>query len=186
VGERLALIPRAREYGEKSLVYAGPMYESMTITGNKISLTFGDIGGGLVTNDSKAPTSFAIAGTDKKWYWATSATIQGNVINLTCSNVSVPKYVRYAYASNPITNLYNKEGLPACPFTTEGNQLPVTAVNYRVVANSNTMSNSESHLNYRVNFLGQAVKNTGLTSLQVLFQKQTSLGRGLIQLKKRL
>ncbi|NLE01606.1 MAG: sialate O-acetylesterase, partial [Fibrobacter sp.] len=128
IGKRLALIPRAREYGESTLVYAGPMYQSMSISGNKITIKFRDIGGGLVTSDGKDPVSFAIAGSDKKWYWATSAQIDGDCIHLSCSNVSSPKYVRYAYASNPVTNLYNKEGLPASPFTTEGNQLPVGVV----------------------------------------------------------
>ncbi len=185
-GQRLALIPRARDYGEKNLVYSGPMYESMTINGNKISLRFRDIGGGLVTNDNKAPTSFAVAGSDKKWFWATSAEIQGDMIILSCNDVASPKYVRYAYASNPATNLYNKEGLPACPFTTEGNQLsPITSVSpKRLVVNSGNCSHDNSFV-YSVNALGQVVNTTQITGSHILFQKHSRTGRGLISFKKR-
>src|SRR5438309_4847209 len=46
VGERLALAARAQTYGEK-IVYSGPMYKSVKIDGNKATLTFDHIGGGL-------------------------------------------------------------------------------------------------------------------------------------------
>ena len=40
---------------------------------------------------------------------------------MTAQSVAKPKNVRYAYRANPMgnCNLYNKEGLPASPFTTE-------------------------------------------------------------------
>jgi sialate O-acetylesterase len=128
IGKRLSLIARARNYGEDTLCYASPMFQSMNIDGDTIRLTFTDIGSGLTTSDGKPPTSFAVAGSDNEWYWATTARIDGKTIILTCRDVSSPKNVRYAYASNPVTNLYNNEGLPASPFTTEGNQLPVPVI----------------------------------------------------------
>jgi sialate O-acetylesterase len=170
VGQRLSLIPRAVDYGEKSLVYAGPMYESMSINGNKISITFRNCGGGLVTNDNKAPVSFAVAGSDKKWYWATTAEISGDVINLTCTNVTAPKYVRYAYASNPVTNLYNKEGLPASPFTTEGNQLPVTIVNKPLIYKAETIA-LESGV---VNLLGRHMSRMNVAGVHLDITKGIS------------
>ena len=33
--------------------------------------------------------------------------------------VAKPVAVRYAWANNPEANLYNKAGLPACPFRTD-------------------------------------------------------------------
>jgi len=33
--------------------------------------------------------------------------------------VQSPSYVRYGWADCPVCNLYNKEGLPACPFRTD-------------------------------------------------------------------
>ncbi len=163
VGQRLSLIPRALDYEEKSLVYSGPMYESMSINGNKISIKFRNCGSGLVTNDNKAPVSFAVAGSDKKWYWATTAEIAGDVINLTCTNVTTPKYVRYAYASNPVTNLYNKEGQPASPFTTEGNQLPVSIVNKPMIHKAETITLQNS----AVNLLGRQINNMNVAGVHL-------------------
>ena len=34
-------------------------------------------------------------------------------------HVSKPVAVRYAWASNPVCNLYNRAGLPAVPFRTD-------------------------------------------------------------------
>jgi sialate O-acetylesterase len=163
VGQRLSLIPRAIDYGEKTLVYSGPMYESMSINGNKISIKFRNCGSGLVTNDNKAPVSFAVAGSDMKWYWATTAEIAGDIINLTCTNVTAPKYVRYAYASNPVTNLYNKEGLPASPFTTEGNQLPVAVVNKPLINTAVIMKRE----NGAVNLLGRYMNHINVAGVHL-------------------
>jgi sialate O-acetylesterase len=163
VGTRLSLIPRAIDYGEKALVYSGPMYESMSVNGNKISIKFRNCGSGLMTNDKKEPVSFAVAGSDMKWYWATTAEIAGDIINLTCTNVAVPKYVRYAYASNPVTNLYNKEGLPASPFTTEGNQLPVAIVNKPAIYNTETMVMKSG----AVNLLGRHIGSMNVAGVHL-------------------
>ena len=39
---------------------------------------------------------------------------------IVAEKIKKPLYVRYAWADNPINaNLYNQEGLPASPFTTE-------------------------------------------------------------------
>jgi sialate O-acetylesterase len=184
VGERLARIARTREYGETALVYSGPMYQSMSVNGNKISIKFLEIGGGLITNDGKMPVSFAIAGSDKKWYWATTAEIQGDQVNLTCSNVSAPKYVRYAYASNPVTNLYNKEGLPASPFTTEGNQLPLTGID-QGIKSVNAKNNNTIHSPcITVNSLGKVQGKSGITSSQIFYEKSGKNVSGIMQLKK--
>lgn len=118
VGERLALAALKLAYKE-DLVYSGPLYESSTIEGKKIVISFTNTGSGLMTNDSEAPSSFAIAGEDKKFVWA-SAKIEGNKVVVWNDAVANPKYVRYAWADNPLDpNLFNKEGLPASPFRTD-------------------------------------------------------------------
>jgi sialate O-acetylesterase len=62
---------------------------------------------------------FAISGADKKYVWA-KAEIKGNKVIVWSDVVSKPVSVRYAWADNPEgANLYNAEGLPASPFTTE-------------------------------------------------------------------
>jgi len=62
--------------------------------------------------------SFEIAGADKEFETA-EVSLQGDSLLLWNSIVGEPKYIRYAYKPNPRMVLFNKEGLPASPFTTE-------------------------------------------------------------------
>jgi len=48
VGRRLALLALARDYGRKDLVDSGPIYKSMKAHGNRIELSFEQVGGGLM------------------------------------------------------------------------------------------------------------------------------------------
>lgn len=119
VGERLALIARHFNYGEKKLVYSGPLYQSAKIEGNKIIVSFSNVGGGLVSIDGEELSQFAIAGADKKFVWA-KAKIVGGKVEVWSDEVPEPKYVRYAWSDNPVDpNLYNAEKLPASPFRTD-------------------------------------------------------------------
>jgi sialate O-acetylesterase len=106
-------------YG-KDLVYSGPVYQSMKVDGNKVTLTFANTGGGLITRDKYGYVKgFAIAGADRKFVWA-KAQIQGDNVIVYCESVSSPVAVRYAWGNNPDdASLYNKEQLPASPFRTD-------------------------------------------------------------------
>lgn len=116
VGERLALAAGKVAYGEKDLVYSGPLYQSASIEGNKVIISFTNTGSGLTTNDGEEPAEFAIAGSDKKFVWA-RAKIEGDKVIVWSDEILNPIYVRYAWADNPVNpNLYNREGLPASPF----------------------------------------------------------------------
>jgi sialate O-acetylesterase len=117
-GHRLALPARAKVYGETSLVYSGPFYASKSIAGDKVTLTFDHVGGGLVSRDAGPLKGFAIAGATGDWVWA-DATISGNTVVVSSASVPSPTRVRYAWGDNPVFSLYNEEGLPATPFTTE-------------------------------------------------------------------
>ncbi len=117
VGERLALAAQKLVYNE-NVVGSGPIFQSASIEGNKIVLSFTQIGSGLIANDDEELREFAIAGVDKKFVWAT-AKIVGNKIEVSNKNIASPMYVRYAWADNPNVNFYNKEGLPASPFRTD-------------------------------------------------------------------
>jgi sialate O-acetylesterase len=119
VGERLAFAAQKLAYGDKDVVYSGPVFQSASIDGNKITVSFSNTGSGLITKDGEEPAEFAIAGDDKKFVWA-KAKIEGDIIVLWSENVGNPMYVRYAWADNPVNpNLTNKEGLPASPFRTD-------------------------------------------------------------------
>jgi sialate O-acetylesterase len=90
----------------------------MQVQGNKIILSFTSSGSGLVAKGSDSLRYFAIAGADNHFVWA-KAVIEDNKVVVWCDAVAHPVTVRYAWADNPQdANLYNKEGLPASPFTT--------------------------------------------------------------------
>jgi len=119
VGKRLALWAQKQTYGDKKVVYSGPLYQSMQVQDNKIVLQFTSIGSGLIAKGGGDLKYFAIAGADKKFVWA-KATIQGKNVIVWSDQVPKPEAVRYAWADNPEgANLYNKEGLPASPFRTD-------------------------------------------------------------------
>ena len=68
--------------------------------------------------DSDKLKGFAIAGDDKKFYWA-DAEIQGDHVVVSSPQVPNPVAVRYAWDDNPDGNLINATGLPASPFRTD-------------------------------------------------------------------
>ncbi|MEO2023156.1 MAG: sialate O-acetylesterase [Pirellulaceae bacterium] len=129
VGARLARLALAQDYG-RDIVPCGPLYKGMKIEGNKIRVSFDHVGGGLITakKEGLTPTQetsgeelthFAIQADDGKWHWA-KASIDGTTVVVWAEGVVKPQHVRFGYQSNPVgLNLYNREGLPASPFTTD-------------------------------------------------------------------
>jgi len=117
VGRRLALWALANTYG-MDVVYCGPMYRAMEKNGNKMVLRFEHCGDGLVAKGGTPLKGFAIAGADRKFVWA-DAKIDGNTVVVSSEKVADPMAVRYAWADNPVCNLFNKAGLPASPFRTD-------------------------------------------------------------------
>ena len=119
VGKRLARWALARDYGLSDVPYHSPQYKSMEKQGNKIVLTFDHVGTGLYAFDVAKPVGFAIAGSDKKFVWA-DAELQGtDKIVVSSKDVADPAAVRYAWADNPVCNVYSKNGLPLTPFRTD-------------------------------------------------------------------
>jgi len=130
VGNRLAFWALKNDYGQTNRVCSGPLYKTMKVEGDKIRVSFDYADNGLIvgkkTGHGPAVESqdgtlkrFAIAGEDKKWFWA-DAVIEGAAVVVSCPAVSAPVAVRYAFSMNPAgCNLYNAEGLPASPFRTD-------------------------------------------------------------------
>lgn len=123
VGKRLALNARALAYGETNLVWSGPIYKSMLIQGRTVRCVFTH-SVGLKPREGTKLIGFAIAGADEKWVWA-DAVISKDTVIVSSAAVAAPLKVRYGWANNPACNLYNGAGLPASPFQTDGQQLPV-------------------------------------------------------------
>ena len=116
VGRRLALQALNKAYGE-NVVCSGPVYEGYEICGNIIKIRFSSLAQGLVCHGD-ALEGFSIAGADHVFHWA-EAKIVGDTVEVTCKDVAMPLAVRYAWAANPLGNLYNTEGLPASSFRTD-------------------------------------------------------------------
>jgi sialate O-acetylesterase len=116
VGERLALWALGTTY-KKSIVYSGPLYGSMKVEGREARIHFTHVGAGLEARSGDLQ-GFAVAGADRKFYWAT-ARIEGDAVIVSSPEVASPVAVRYAWADNPRCNLFNKDGLPASPFRTD-------------------------------------------------------------------
>ena len=118
VGKRMAIWALKDVYGRK--LANAPKFKKAEIKGDKIILTFDDVGGGLRIKDGERLDEFAIAGADKKFVWATAKIVGKNKIEVSSPNVSQPVAVRYAFNSNPKhPNLTNDSGLLASPFRTD-------------------------------------------------------------------
>lgn len=117
VGRRLSLWALGTVYERKVPAISGPLPAGHEINSNKITVSFKHTEGGLLAKDGEL-TGFVIAGGDKKWQPAL-ATIDGDKVIVSSTEVAKPVAVRYAWASVAICNLFNGAGLPASPFRTD-------------------------------------------------------------------
>jgi sialate O-acetylesterase len=132
VGLRLALVALSKTYG-KPIVSSGPMFQSMKAEGNKLILSFSETGGGLVTNDRYGYIrGFEVAGADRKYVYA-KAFIKGNQVVVYADDVKDPVAVRFGWFDDASdNNLFNKEGLPANPFSTDAWERVTHNVKYQI------------------------------------------------------
>lgn len=118
VANRLARWALARDYGLK-ISYQSPTYQSMEKQGSKVVLKFDHVGRGLKPNDIPQVRGFAIAGSDQKFVNAQAKIVGPATIEVWSDKVPEPAAVRYAWANNPVCNVYSSEGLPLTPFRTD-------------------------------------------------------------------
>jgi len=116
VAARLALAARALAYGE-NVEYSGPLFRQATPEGDAMRVWFDHTANGLVAKGDSLQ-GFEIAGEDGHYVTA-SAHIDGNTVVVSNSQVTAPKCVRYGWSNAPVVNLFNSDGLPASPFTSE-------------------------------------------------------------------
>jgi len=84
---------------------------------------------GPPTEDPAACLGKVVArGREGAWHWA-EGRIEGSELVVFCEDVKRPVAVRYGYTNHPVGPLlYNRDGLPAGPFSTSGyGPGPVTA-----------------------------------------------------------
>lgn len=139
VGDRLARLALARDYG-KSVVPAAPIYHSVSLENGAVRVHFlpkderliagslpvsyqprttENVTKPLPRHTSQGVQGFALCGDDRVWAWADEAHIDGATVIVRSGKVPKPIAVRYAWADNPVCNLYGSHGLPVAPFRSD-------------------------------------------------------------------
>ncbi len=118
VGQRLARWALAKQYGLDVACHS-PAYQTMERQGSAIVLSFSHLHEGWRPFDKKELVGFTIAGADKKFVNAEAEIVEGNRIRVSSNKVADPVAVRYAWADNPICNMFDGVGLPLTPFRTD-------------------------------------------------------------------
>jgi sialate O-acetylesterase len=113
-GIRLALQIEKKVYG-LDIEESGPVMTETDIRGNTAAVRFSHAEGMHARGEL---AGFELAGEDRKFYPA-QAVLDGDSVTLTCDKVPNPAAIRYAWADDPPSTLYNGAGLPAAPFRTD-------------------------------------------------------------------
>ncbi|MDE1160703.1 MAG: sialate O-acetylesterase [Acidobacteriaceae bacterium] len=117
VGERLALQALRKTYG-LPVIADGPIFQSITVDGDKLVVHFATNGSPLVNRTgSSEPAGFEVAGSDG-YFVPALAKLQGDTVVLSSPAVPQPKHARYAWGDDPRLSIYNEAGLPAPSFQT--------------------------------------------------------------------
>ena len=119
IGLRLARVALARDY-EVKIPFQSPEYRSMRVEGGKAILNFDHANGALrVLSAPPVVRGFAIAGEDRKFVWADATINRDGTITVSSDKVPNPAAVRYGWADNPTSNVYDNARLPLTPFRTD-------------------------------------------------------------------
>jgi sialate O-acetylesterase len=119
VGDRLALIALANDYGYKKINFKGPEIKNAFNQNRKAVLEFA--ASSALKADSDSLKGFEIGyrfSNDSIVFIKANAKIEGNKVVVWTDDNKEPVEVRYAWLFAGEANLFDKEGLPAFPFST--------------------------------------------------------------------
>lgn len=102
----------------KQVVYKSPLFKSMVINKDKVTVSFDNVPTSLMVKGKGKPTEFYLAGEDQVFYPA-DAKIDKDKIIVSSKLVKNPVAVRFAFSNTAISNLFSTEGLPVTPFRTD-------------------------------------------------------------------
>ena len=119
VGRRLVRWALARDYGFADLAFRSPEYASHQQEGSKLLVKFNYTGSGLRALDTALVKGFVIRDTEGVWHETMGRVISETEVELELPAETTVTALRYAWADNPICNLFSYEGLPATPFRTD-------------------------------------------------------------------
>ena len=122
VAKRLARWALAETYRVPGIACRSPLYTGMQRDGAKIVLSFDHVsngGKGWRPFDVNEPVGFTIAGAERTFVPAQARIRDDGRIEVWSASVAEPVAVRYAWADNPVCNMYSTSGLPLTPFRTD-------------------------------------------------------------------
>jgi sialate O-acetylesterase len=108
---------RGAVYGDQ-VPYLSPRFERMEVEDQAVRVHFRQLEGEIKTVDDQPIKGFALAGADKKWFWA-DAKIDGSTVVVTSDKVKNPVAVRYGFSENPQVNLITSNQITFAPFRSD-------------------------------------------------------------------
>lgn len=121
VGKRLALQALHLVY-KRDIAFTHPTFAEKVMEDETLMLYFRNTYGKLIAKNDRYGyvRGFELAGKDGVFYPAQARIIGNDRMILSCTQVSRPEYVRYAWADDPAdANVFNAIGLPLAPFRTD-------------------------------------------------------------------
>jgi sialate O-acetylesterase len=115
--KRLAMMALSRTYGLKGFAGESPAYESISISGNTVTVKFKNAPNGL-TAFGKELKYFEVAGANKVFRPAKAIVNNGNIL-VSSPDVKEPVAVRYAFRDFVTGDLFSTEGFPVSSFRTD-------------------------------------------------------------------
>lgn len=122
IGERLAFVAAAKDYGVKGVPNEYPTFEKISVDGNKAVVYFTQPNQGL--NPASELQGFEVAGEDRRFY-PVIATCDWDFdenrfkINITSDDVGDIKSVRYGFRNFYPARVKDSMGMPLVPFRTD-------------------------------------------------------------------
>jgi sialate O-acetylesterase len=118
VAARLVRWALVKDYG-MHFPYRSPEFKNMEVRDQKALIAFDCFGSSLRPFDQDQVVGFAVCGDDKVWHWAKGVVQGKDKVEVWSEQVATPIAVRYAWADNPVCNLFSNDGLPVTPFRTD-------------------------------------------------------------------
>lgn len=119
VGNRFAYMAMERVYGFAGFSATAPQYKSMSVEGNKVTLSFDNAERGL-TSFRKPLKDFEVAGADRVFHPASASFGRDmKTVVVSSSEVSAPVAVRYAFKDYFEGSLFGPWGIPVSSFRTD-------------------------------------------------------------------
>jgi sialate O-acetylesterase len=119
VARRLARWALNRDYGFSDLACRSPELASWRQQGDRVVLRFDHVGGGLRAFDTAEVTGFVVRTGNSGWQVVSGKVTDKDLVELELEDDEPVTAVRYAWADNPVRNLFSHEGLPVTPFRTD-------------------------------------------------------------------